>query len=391
MPYEPDTQQQIFESLKNRTLGRSEKLTHFEPRTLNHTLGYHGYAGYFEYFEHALLAIQLSGWIDTAGGPISREDLISKEMDPDAVDLPLLNSMMDDEDLDNLAMQNGVTRDPGDYAEGEVVFLTADEDTVVPAGTVVATETDAFDGFQRRYRTTEEVTPEPGTTEAIAPIEAEEIGPAYNVGAGTIRELPSRPPGVSNVINRESVVGGEPEETNAELRERAKSARTQMSGGGTVAGIEGGIVSMVEGVDEDGVYVDEFYNPPGDQANYVEVTVDGGEDDLVREAIDFLHSAGIEHILNRPDRYRVDVTAVLEGSPINVDYVESEISRYIAELGLGENVNRAQIIKSVMNADDDISNISELVVETDKTGVIEGDLVLEPTEKADAGSINAGT
>lgn len=389
MPYEPASQDEIFESLKNRTLGRSEKLTHFKPNTLNHTLGYHAFAGYFTYFEHALLAVQLGGWIDTAGGPISREDLISKEIDPDRVDLPLLNSMMDDEDLDNLARQNGVVRDPGDYAEGVALFLTTDESTVVPAGTIVATGTDEFDGFQRRYRTTEEASPETGTTSVEVPIEAERIGPAYNIGAHSLTEITSRPAGVTEVTNPDAIVGGEPEETNAELRERAKSARTQMSGGGTAAGIEGGIVDMIEGVDEDGVFVNEFYNPPGDQANYVEVTVDGGDDDLVREAIDFLHSAGIEHILNRPTRYQVSVTAVLEGSPINIDYVESEISRYIANLGLGENVNRAQIIKSVMNADDDISNITELVVETERTGVIEGDLVLEPTEKADAGAINA--
>lgn len=391
MPYEPETQDEIFESWRERTLGRTEELTHYTPGSLNHVLGYHGYSGYFSLFEHRLLAVQLSGWIDTAGGPINREDLISREMDPDRVNIPLLNSLMDDADLDNLAIQNGVTRDPGDYAEGEVQFLTSDEDTPIPAGTVVATSVDAFDDFQRRYETLEDVTPEEGTTEAIAPVEAQGIGPEYNVGPETITEIPNRPPGVRDVTNPESIVGGEAEETNDELRERAKNARTQLSGGGTAAGIEGGIVDMIDGVDQDGVYVEEIYDPPGDTGNYVVVTVDGGDDDLVEEAIDFLHSCGIRHILNRPESFRVDITLTLTGTPINIDYVESEISRYLAELGLGEDLNRAQLIKTVMNADNDITNISEMELRTDQTGVIEGDLVLEPTQKADAGAISVGT
>lgn len=393
MPYTPDTQEQIFDNLKERVRGRSEKLTHFEEGGLNHTLGYHAFSGYFSLYEHALLAMQFSAWIDTAGGPIGEDDLIQRGLDPNRINLPLLNSYMEDEDLEALALQNSVERDPGDRAEGEVVFLTADEDTVVPANTRVATSGGDLDQVQYVYQTTEQVTPDSGTTEATAPVEALEIGPEYNIGAGTITQIQNPPGGVRDVTNPAPIVGGEPPETNAELRQRAKDSNTNQSGGGTAAGIEGGLVREVEGVDADGIYIDEFFDPPSGSP-YVEVTVDGGDDDLVEflvEDKEGLRPTGVRHILNRPTRYYVDITATLVGAPINVDRVESEISRYLAELGLGENVNRAQLVKFIMNADDDIENIETLEMRTDATGVIQGDFEIGPAEKANAGTITAET
>ena len=394
MPYTPDSQDQIFDALSTRVEGRTEKLTHFEPGGLNHTLGYHIFAGYFSYYEHALLAMQFSGWIDTAGGPIGEDDLIQRGIDPSRVNLPLLNSYMDDADLDALALQNSVERDPGDRAEGEVIFLTATEDTVVPANTRVATTQGDLGGPQYQYETTEAVSPDEGTTSVRAPIEALEVGDEYNVGPGTVTEIQNPPAGVRDVTNQESIVGGEPPETNDELRQRAKDSNTNQSGGGTAVGITGGIVREVDGVDADGVYIEEHFDPPGDAAPYVEVTVDGGDDDRVAflvEDKEGLRPTGIKHILNRPTRYRVDITATLVGAPINIDRVESEISRYLAELGLGQDVNRAQLIKSIMNADDDIENITDLVISTEETGTIAGDFEIGPAEKADAGTITAET
>ena len=393
MPYTPDSQEEIFGALEERIRGRTEKLTHFEPGSLNHVLGYHAFAGYFSLYEHALLAMQFSAWIDTAGGPIDEDDLIQRGLNPDRINLPLLNSFMADEDLEALALQNSVERDPGDKAEGEVVFLTADEDTVVPANTHVATSGGDFNEPRYEYQTTEEVTPDEGTTEARAPIEALEIGPEYNIGAGTITDIINPPAGVRDVSNPDPIVGGEPPETNEELRQRAKASNTNQSGGGTAAGIKGELVNQLEGVDADGIYIDEHFDPPSGSP-YVEVTVDGGDDDRVEflvEDKEGLRPTGVRHIANRPTRYYVNITATLVGAPINVDRVESEISRYLAELGLGENVNRAQLIKFIMNADDDIENITALEMRTEETGLIQGDFELGPAEKADAGTITAET
>lgn len=393
MPYSPDTQNEIFESVQERVIGRTEKLTHFEEGSLNHVLGYHAFAGYFSLYEHALLAMQFSAWIDTAGGPINEDDLIQRGLNPDRINLPLLNSYMDDEDLESLALQNSVERDPGDRAEGEVMFMTESDTTIVPANTRVTTSSGDFNERPYEYQTTEEVSPEEGTTGVAAPVEALEIGPEYNTGAGTVTEIPNPPAGVRDVYNPNPIVGGEPPETNDELRARAKASNTNQSGGGTAAGITGELVNQLEGVDADGVYIDEFFDPPSGSP-YVEVTVDGGDDDRVEflvEDKEGLRPTGVRHIANRPTRYYVNITATLVGAPINVDRVESEISRYLAELGLGENVNRAQLIKFIMNADDDIENITALEMRTDETGLIEGDFEIGPAEKADAGTITAET
>lgn len=400
MPYTPETQDEIFNALQERVEGRTDKLTHFRPGTLNHTLGYHAFSGYFEPYEHALLASQLSGWIEYAGGPINEEDLVRLEIPADAVDLDLLNSYMDDADLDNLAAQNGVTRDPGDAAEGEVVFLTSDDDVPIPAGTRVTTAresqrfatSDDQQQQQRVYRTTDEVTPDAGTTRVTAPVEALDTGPDYNVGPGMITELPAPPDGVRDVTNETAISGGEPPETNAELRTRAKEAVTQGSGGGTAEGITGGLVERIDGLDADDVYIEEYY--PENSDNYVEVTVDGGDDARVRPLVedkDGLRPTGVRHILNRPTLYYVEITATLTGSPINIDRVESEASRYMSERGIGENVNRATLITAIVNADDDIENITNLELRSDRTGTVEGDLVIDSDEKAVTGSITVNT
>lgn len=384
MPYEPLDQDQIYDALQERIVGRTDKLTNFEEGTLNHTLAYEGFSGYFERYEHALLAVQLSGWLETAGGPVTEEDLIQLDLNLDRIDLDLLNAYMRDSDLDALALQNGVTRDPGDKAEGEVVFLTTDEDVTIPAGVRVTTQEDRF-GTRKEYATTEETEPEPGTTGATAHVEALEVGPEYNTGPGTVRNIPSPPSGVRDVTNQTTITGGEAPETNDELRERAKEAITEQTGGGTTSGIEGGIVSMIDGVDADNVFIEEFTDV---SPTYVEVTVDGGEDRLVEDAIEHLRPTGIQHILNRPTEYILEVDVILSGSPINVERVESEIARYISELGLGENVNRAALITTIMNADNDIDNIDSLDLWTEETGTIEGDLELDPDEKVEAGAIS---
>lgn len=390
MTYDPKSQQEIFESIRARMLGRTEKLTHFEPGSLNHTLTYHGYAGYFALFEHALLAVQLAGWVDYSGGPLDEDDLIRLGLNPDEIDLVTLNQMMHDRDLDELAARDGITRDPGQKAWGQVQFLTISEDTVIPAGTRVRTSRDRFNEEPREYITTEEVLPATGTTTATARVEAIEIGPEYNVGPGAIESSPSPPQGVRDITNEEPISGGEGPETNAELRQRVKQNVTYQSGGGTTDGIRGGLVDLIDGIDEDDVHINEIYNPPSG-GNYVEVTVDGGEDRIVEDAIFDLHPTGIEHILKRPTTYYVDVTATLTGSPINIERVEAEIARYFSERGIGEDVNRAKLIQSVMNADDDIDNISALDLRTDGIGTIEGDFVVDPDEKAQAGAIEVNT
>jgi hypothetical protein len=101
------------------------------------------------------LSVQLSARIDYAGKTITEEDLENLDLDPDKVDLDLLNSFQSDADLDELAKRNGVFRDPGSFATGTVTFQTTSDSVTIPKGTVVGTQPDAdgdYLAFERRGR-----------------------------------------------------------------------------------------------------------------------------------------------------------------------------------------------------------------------------------------------
>jgi hypothetical protein len=77
---------------------------------------------------------------------------------------------------------------------------------------------------------------------------AEDAGPRGNVPKGTIIGMPSPPPGVDGVVNEEDVTGGLAEESDDELRARAKR-KVESGARGTVAALADA-VRAVAGVDD---------------------------------------------------------------------------------------------------------------------------------------------
>ena len=403
MPYEPQTRESRRQETITTWTGEDSDLSNFAPHTPNWVIA-DNHGAEWRVQDHLTLAVQLSGWIETAGGPVDEGDLRDLNIDPEPVDLALLNSLMQDEDLDALAALVGVTRDPGSKSQGEVVFGTVDSEVTIPSGTLVATPRGGTETEDRRhFYTTETVSPNIGETTVRAHIEANEVGIEWNVGAGQISELPMEVTGVEGVINPEPTSGGTEPESNDELRERAQSAPTETSGGGTASGVEGEVVAAIGGVTRDNVEVIEHHDPPDtdpgpfDGNSYAEVVVDGGIDSEVREVIDEAKPTAVGHVLVRPTELRVDVTATAlaqyDAADIDTERIGDEVAGYISELGLGDDLYESQLIEVMMDADEDVANVpvADLSVTINDT-VVSGDYAVTDKEvlRMSSVSINAG-
>lgn len=362
MTTQPRTQDEIYESIKARTAGEVPSLTDWSDNSPQKILVNDGYANALKRLEHQALAVQLSGWIDYAGGSITQTKLETLDIDASTVDIELLEEFMEDSDLDELVAQNGVERDPGARAIGTVEF-TVESETTIPEGTEIATEPDS-NGEYLSFFTMDEVTASVSETEVTVNAQAETVGTEYNVGSNTVIYLPSPPTGVTAVTNNSAMTGGEDIESNDELRERAKKAPQQSSEGGTIEGIKGGIASEFDTIETSDIFIDE--KPEGgdkQNSSYADVYVDGGTDSEVKSVLDDVRPAAINHFLERPPLYEISVEATLstDGS-INTDLVEDNVRDRISSLGLGNNVHRDNIIQVVMNSDENIMHIESLTV-----------------------------
>jgi len=393
MTIQPDDQETIFQRVKS-AIAKATRITNFSPTSPEKAIADDVFAAELRERQHELLAVQLSARIEFAGRgaddsetPIDADALEGLGLDPSRVDLDLLNSFVESDDLDALVARNSVSRDPGSFATGTVTFTTANDGVVIPQGTVVTTPPDA-DGETTDFLATEEVTPSAGRNTVDADVRAVERGTGGNLGSGSLVNLPDPPPGVIGdpaVSNAAAVTGGEDAESNAELRERSKKALVGTAGGGTTAGIEGEIVESFDGLDLEDVVVDE--NPTGDPQDF-DVVVDGGpSDSTLSEKIDELQPTAIEGTLVRPTTVTVDVTTDVTGTDVDTSTVENEIVDVIAGLGLGENLIRDQIVAAIITADDGLVGISSLDITADGTAVAD-DLSIADRETVEAGTVS---
>lgn len=362
MVYTPDTTDEIYTSLRDRLTGKIAKLQNFVEDSFNYVWT-RAFSRRLRENEVALLASQLSGYVEYAGGPITQDDL--DRLGVDGVTPSEVNEYMRDEDLDELVRIVGISRDPGTRATGTVDITTVSGQTVIPAGTQFGTQPDSETGSFLSFETQEQVSTGSGDTSVSVDVIASSPGSEYNVGAGSVTYLPNPPTGVQAVSNPSSITGGVDPESNDELRARAKDAIFQQSGGGTTDGIEGFIEQNVDGVIS--VSVEEFFTGGAKQsAPYADVIVDGGADTAVEDAIDASHPSGIKHYLVRPTEYAVNVVADLTGTDIDTTAVSNGVVDYISSLQIDEEVYRDKVIQRIMNADSDIDNITNLRIQIDE-------------------------
>lgn len=365
MTIQPRTQEEIYESLKSR-LSTIPELTRWSEGSPNYVLVHDGYANALQRVETALLATQLSGWVDYAGGPVTESELENIGVDTDKVDVDALNDLLKDSDLDALAANNSITRDPGDKATVDVTFTVDNDAVTVDENTEVATQPTS-DGDYLSFFTDEDAIPADGDNTVTVTATAESVGQEYNIGADTLTYLPSPPLNVTDVTNDSSATGGTDRETNEELRPRVRGALAEKSGGGTLEGVKGGIVSSVDGVTDNDIEIDQFFDPStsnGDRqdSNYFDVIVSGGNDSDLNDAIDRLQPVSVKGYLVRPEIYTVSVTSDVEGSNIDTSATETAVSDLIDALTINETLYKDQIIQEILNADDNITNIQSLTI-----------------------------
>lgn len=355
MTHEPRTKEEIYQSMRSSLTGKIAKLTNFTDRSFNYVWT-QAFAEEVRELEVLAVVSELSGWIDYTGGPVTNEDLDNLDIDDD-VSAEEINEFMEDDYLDEFIKIVGITRLPGARATGEVTFETQSANTNIPSGTRVTTRPDSS-GDTIDFVTTEQAETTTGvTTVSGVPIQAIEVGDEFNVPADTIVRLADPPLGVKGVNNPSSTTGGTNEESNADLRARAKQAVQSSSLGGTTDGIKGYIRQNVEGVGQGDIIIDEFTDetPP-----FVDVIVDGGLDSEVTDAIDFSRPTGIRHNLIRPQIVQLGFDIDLLGTDIDTSAVNEDIEEFLLELGIGENFYNDEMIRLVMQSDEDIINIDNL-------------------------------
>lgn len=389
MTNKPRTVPEIYLDLRDSLAGKITKLSNFTEQSFNR-IWTEAFADEVRKLEVKATVSQLAGWIDYTGGPVTQSDLdklgVSSELSPADV-----SEYMQEDYLDEYIKIVGVSRLPGSRATGTVDFTTQSEKTTIPSGTVVTTEPDET-GNTINFLTTEKAETANGVSVAQdVPIQAEEVGPEYNVPAEKIIRLQSPPVGVKGVQNNKSTTGGENEEPNDELRERAKQAVQSASLGGTTNGIKGYLRQNVEGVGEGDIIIDELITESGGP---VDVIVDGGLESDLLDAIDTSRPTGIKHNLIRPEVFQLGFDVTLSGTDVDVTQVDENIEDFLLDGGIGEDFYERELIRQIMNTDEDIVNVNSIggiiervTNETIKYDTTQTDYRLEYTYEKDHGSI----
>ncbi|EMA47985.1 baseplate J/gp47 family protein [Halococcus saccharolyticus] len=388
MPLQIETADTTRKRLISLTSSEIADLTNFSQHSPEYIL-LDGEAEYLSDIQHGMLAAQLSGWLRFAGGPVTEDKLstLFTEEQIARIDLPYLNSLMVDFDLDQKAIENGVVRDPGSPAIGEILVTVDSPDATVEAGTIVGTTPDAA-GDYLAYRITDNGSPTGASTTVTLPITAwnrEEneaaVGAEYNVGSNIIEYVPDEQEqdtsDILTVTNPNATYDGEGEEGNESLRQRTRNALVNRSGGGTTGGIEGQFISAFASIDDGDVEIIQHYDgtptlsvsgseidtydPETDPdisgtngAPYGRVLVNAPDvTDSEFETFfdrDDVFPSTVYHRLLRATRRVVDVDLTLDGTDLDTTAIENTLAEYLASLTLGENVADGRITYEVMDA-----------------------------------------
>ena len=354
MTYTPDSEEKLYADLRDRVKGKVEKLTNFTQRSFN-GIFLSAISRYFREVELRLLASQLSGYIEYAGGPVTEDDL--NQLGVDGVTPEEINPYLYDEQLERLVDVVGISRNSGDKATGFVdITTTVNSPVSIPEGTVVTTSPDSS-GETVEFRTVEEENA-PSGQDLIFDVEVEAVerGEEYNIPANSITRFAEPPIGVRGIEDSTGMSGGEDVESNDSLRSRARNAVSEQPTGGTANGIVGYISNEVENVDPENIGITEVYSD-----NIVEVTVDGGGDNEVELAIDEGRPLGVEHTLIRPQTIEISIKGKLLGSDIDISFVSTEIENYLLnQLNVSDNLYRDKIVRNIVNTTSNIINVTQL-------------------------------
>jgi uncharacterized phage protein gp47/JayE len=236
-----------------------------------------------------------------------------------------------------------------DYNQMFYVDYVAYEQVKIPSGITVSTYSPTPEEV-KVYVTTEDRVLEraaEGAWEADVSVKALATGRAGNIYAGMITVMPQPLMGVEYVVNREDILNGTDEESDEELRARARRA-LEVAGKATLISLEAA-VRGVEGVSS--MLVEDM--PDGVQG-LVRIITDGGDEDEIRRVIDDVRAAGIRVELLRPQAVHLDVIVSIalqreaKLERVKSD-VEAKVRSYISSLRIGEDVIYRRVVGAAMS------------------------------------------
>ncbi len=262
--------------------------------------------------------------------------------------------------------------DAGKKPDMKTVFnveYTAFEKITIPAETLVS-EASPVPENVKTFKTTKDVVLLPLNedkskwTAEIFTI-SQVPGKQGNVNAGAITVMPKPPVGVEYVINRYDILTGSDEESDDDLRKRAKHA-LEAAGKATYVSLKTAVIG-IEGVNS--VVVEDM---PEEVPGIVKIIADGGGDDEIKKVIENTRSAGIKVEFYRPKiidigielnlKLRQDVDEAYFSKEIE-NRVKSKIRDYVNSLDIGADVIYNQIINRVL----DIEEITDVLVNVNGT------------------------
>jgi uncharacterized phage protein gp47/JayE len=249
------------------------------------------------------------------------------------------------------------------------VEYTAFEKITILAETLVSTSS-PVPGNVKTFKTTKDAVLLPSkedkskwTAEVFTV--AQVPGKQGNVNAGAIIMMPKPPVGVEYVINRYDILTGSDEESDEELRKRAKHA-LEAAGKATYVSLKTAVMG-VEGVNS--VVIEDM---PEGVPGVVKIIADGGSDDEIKKVIENTRSAGIKVEFYRPKIVDIGIELNLKlRKEVDETYfrreiesrVKSKIRDYVNSLDIGVDVIYNQIINRVL----DIEEIPDVSVNVNGT------------------------
>jgi uncharacterized phage protein gp47/JayE len=215
MVFERQNFAQIFAAMRDRT---PPALTDFQEGSVVRTM-FESFAYEIALLYSQMEKVYLSAYVDTAEGV----------------------------QLEQVVAILGIKRGEPDFATGKVTFIRdigIDEDILIPINTLVTTSEDTPESPKKAYKTIEAQTLYRDTTAIDVRVQAMQRGESQKTDAETIAVMPQPITGVKSVINQEAILfTGKRQETDQELRDRAKKTLLAASGANTTA-IEQALISL---------------------------------------------------------------------------------------------------------------------------------------------------
>jgi uncharacterized phage protein gp47/JayE len=268
------------------------------------------------------------------------------------------------DDLSELIKILGIERKPASYSTGEVKLYRETPATVnyfIPSGTSVETLPD-YNGETFKFQTTKDATLLKDTVSVYVPIIAELPGKSSNVIDSTILIVNDPPNGIEFVINEEPTSGGEEEETDEELKQRARGLLDTI-GLGTINALYNK-VNDIDGILEVAVLDMERGIGTADilvLGDTIPMTSTKREE--VESVINKTKAAGIDIEMQEPTLLSIDINAdlIIENGHFIDDYVQDvnkAIESYVNTLAIGEKLYKNQLERYILNVSDRILDVN---------------------------------